>query len=613
MKTIKLTMAQALVHYLSVQKVMMDDKAIPLFAGGFAIFGHGNVVGLGEALFQNRQRLPIYRAHNEQTMAHIAIAFAKAMRRQRLMLCTSSIGPGATNMVTAAALAYVNRLPVLFLPGDVFATRQPDPVLQQSENEADPTASVNDCFRPVSRFWDRITRPEQLLQSLPQALSILTDPARCGPVTLSLPQDVQAYAYDYPKEFFKARTHLIRRLPPETREIDAAAQLIKKAKKPFLIAGGGVLYSRAEAELGKFVMRHGIPAGETQAGKGSLLWKDPANMGALGVTGTTAANSLARRADVIIAVGSRLQDFTTSSWSLFGNAKIIQLNVNLMDTAKHHATTVLADAQVGLKSLDRALAAWKSPLQWRNLMNKEKEKWLGISQRICKPQTTGLPSDAQVVEVVQQFAIKKTTVVCAAGSLPAELHKHWRSQTHASYHVEYGYSCMGYEIAGGLGIKMAQPEREIVVVLGDGSYLMHNSELATSVMLGMKIILVILDNRGFGCINRLQQACGGEPFNNLLEEKNTYSKQRNRIDFAQHAQSLGADTEKLTQISELAAALMRARASKRSYAIVIDIDPLPSTQEGSSWWEVGVPEVSTRAGVRSAYRAQQQGKSRQRY
>ena len=615
MKTIRLTMAQALVRYIVNQKTIIAGKTEPLFAGAFAIFGHGNVAGLGEALFQARRSLPTYRGHNEQTMAHSAIAYAKAMRRRQMMLCTSSIGPGATNMVTAAALAYVNRLPILFLPGDIFATRQPDPVLQQSESETDPTISVNDCFRPVSRYWDRITRPEQLLQSLPQAIATLLDPAKCGPVTLSLPQDVQGYAYDYPASFFTSRTHAVRRPPPEDRELMEVVDTIKKAKKPFLIAGGGVLYSQAERELTSFVTKHKIPAGETQAGRGSLLWANPFNLGAVGVTGTSATNALAKQADVIIAVGTRLQDFTTGSWSLFQgrNLKLIQLNVNLMDLTKHHSLPLLADAQTGLKLISQKIGSWTSPASWQRLTQREKEKWAKTSAAICAPKDTGRPSDAQVVEVVQQFANDKTTVVCAAGSLPAELHKHWRSKTHSSYHVEYGYSCMGYEIAGGMGVKMAQPEREIVVVVGDGSYLMHNSELATSIMLGYKIIVVVLDNRGFGCINRLQQACGVEPFNNLLEHKNTIHKLNNPIDFVQHADSLGADTKKVSHLSELPNALKQARMSKLSYVIVIDTDPDITTSEGSSWWEVGMPQVSMRAQVKKAYRAQQQGKQEQRY
>ena len=613
MKTVRLTMAQALIRYLVAQRV--GDKQMSLFAGAFAIFGHGNVAALGEALFQARRNLPTYRAHNEQTMAHAAIAYAKAKRRRRMMLCTSSIGPGATNMVTAAALAYVNRLPVLFLPGDIFTTRQPDPVLQQSENEADPSVSVNDCFRPVSRYWDRITRPEQLLQSLPQAISVLTDPARCGPVTLSLPQDVQAYAYDYPADFFAPRVHSIRRQLPEERELEAVAETIRRAKKPFVIGGGGVRYSQAEKELTQFITRHRIPAGETQAGKGCLLWENPFNMGAIGVTGTSAANRLASRADAIIAIGSRLQDFTTGSWALFKNPKLrlIQINVNLMDTVKHHALPLLADAQVGLKALSKSLAAWKSPPQWQELLKKERASWEKTSRRVCGYGGKGLPSDAQVVEAVQQCADPTTTVVCAAGSLPAELHKHWRNLTHDSYHVEYGYSCMGYEIAGGMGVKLACPEREIIIVVGDGSYLMHNSELATSVMLGTKIILVVLDNRGYGCIHRLQQACGGEMFNNLLEHPNTYHKAKNPVDFAQHARALGAAAEKIDHIKELPDALQRAREGNLSHVIVLDTDPFMSTRQGGSWWEVGVPEVSAQASIRESHRVQQQGKKRQRF
>ena len=624
MKTIRLTMAQALVKYLANQYVVTEASSRPgkpgteerLFAGGFAIFGHGNVAGVGQALFAHKQALPTYRAHNEQAMAHAAIAYAKAQRCQRMMFCTSSIGPGATNMVTAAALAYVNRLPVLFLPGDIFATRHPDPVLQQSENPQDATGSVNDCFRPVSCFWDRITRPEQLLHSLPNALAVLTDPARRGPVTLSLPQDIQGHAYDFPASFFAKRVRRIRRPQADVADLKQAIELIKQAKQPFIVSGGGTLYAGAEKLLANFAAKRGIPVGETQAGKGALQFAHQFNMGAIGVTGTGAANRMAKAADLVIGVGTRLQDFTTGSRSLFQNAKhLIQLNTTPHDVIKHDAKPLQSDALVGLRALNSGLGSWKSNAQWRKRAKQEQDKWNKSSASICAYKNPArikrLPSDAEVVGAVNSGMFKNTTVVCAAGSLPAELHRHWQCADSLSYHMEYGYSCMGYEIAGALGVKMAYPKREVVVMIGDGSYMMMNSELATANMLGMKLILVILDNRGFGCINRLQSACGGDKFNNLLDHKNTIQAQPSDIDFVMHARSLGATAEKLTDLKELDAALQRAKKSKGSYAIVLDTDPEESTSEGGIWWEVGVPEVSSSSQVRKAYKDLQSGKKKQ--
>lgn len=617
MKTIRLTTAQALVRYLDAQCIFLKEtakKPVRLFAGGFGIFGHGNVPALGEALFDYRKKMPLYRGHNEQSMAHAAIAYAKASRCRQMMFCTSSIGPGATNMVTAAALAYVNRLPVLFLPGDVFATRHPDPVLQQSENGADPTASVNDCFKPVARFWDRITRPEQLLQSLPAAIATLLDPQNRGPVTICLPQDVQGFAYDYPVAFFRETIRAIRRPQPDAEELRTAVQAIKNARTPMIIAGGGTLYAGAEEVLADFAGKHRIAVGQTQAGKGSMLDAHPADLGAIGVTGTSAANALAEKADLILALGTRLQDFTTASRSLFKNPKVrlIQLNTCVFDTVKHNAIPLLADAKVGLEQLDRALGSWRSKTDYIKKVESLRAKWRAVSDRICRYRGKGLPSDAQVVRVVNEFADERSTVVCAAGSLPAELHKHWRNKSCDDYHLEYGYSCMGYEIAAGLGIKMARPEREIFVVIGDGSYLMLNSEIATAVALGIKINLVVLDNRGFGCINRLQQGCGAERFNNLLHHPNTVHQTQLEIDFVKHAESLGATAEKLNHLSELPAALARATASPNVYVVVLDTSPEISTQEGGRWWEVGTPEVSSRSEVLAAHRKNQAGKAKQK-
>jgi 3D-(3,5/4)-trihydroxycyclohexane-1,2-dione acylhydrolase (decyclizing) len=600
MSTIRLTMAQAVARFLAAQKTDIDGQVLPLFAGVWAIFGHGNVAGMGEALHGVRDLLPTYRAHNEQGMAHAAVAFAKASRRRRMMACTTSIGPGATNMVTAAAVAHVNRLPVLLLPGDVFANRKPDPVLQQIESFADGTVSANDCFRPVSRYFDRIARPEQIIPALQRAMAVLTDPAECGPVTLALCQDTQAEAYDYPESVFAEKLWSPRRIRPDADELAAAAALIRKGSKPFIVAGGGVLYSGAEAALAAFAERHGIPVGETQAGKSSLPHDHPACLGAVGVTGTGAANALAEEADVVIALGTRLQDFTTGSWALFKDPdrRIVGLNVQGFDATKHNAQPLVADARVGLEELSRALAGWKAPEAWTTKAREEKTRWFETAARYTDATNAELPSDAQVIGAVQRTASPTDVVVCAAGGLPGELHKHWKASAALGYHMEYGYSCMGYEIAGGLGVKMADPGREVIVMVGDGSYLMMNSELATSVMLGRKLTVVLLDNRGYGCINRLQRATGGESFNNLLQDTNHVILPD--IDFAAHAASLGAEATKVKSIGELEEALKKARGAERSTVIVIDTDPLASTDAGGHWWDVAVPEVSTRPQVNAA-------------
>ncbi len=600
MSTIRLTMAQAIARFLTAQKTEIDGKILPLFGGVWAIFGHGNVAGMGEALHGVRDKLPTYRAHNEQGMAHAAVAFAKASRRRRMMACTTSIGPGATNMVTAAAVAHVNRLPVLLLPGDVFANRRPDPVLQQIESFSDGTVSANDCFRPVSRYFDRIARPEQIIPALQRAMTVLTDPAECGPVTLALCQDTQAEAYDYPESFFAEKVWAPRRIRPDETELAEAADLIRKAKKPFIVAGGGVLYSGAEKILAEFAEKHGVFVGETQAGKSSLPHDHAACLGAVGVTGTGAANALAEEADVVIAVGTRLQDFTTGSWALFKdpNRRIVGLNVQAFDATKHNAAPLLADARVGLEELSRALGSWKAPETWTAKARDEKARWFEAAARYTDPTNAELPSDAQVIGAVQRSAAPTDVVVCAAGGLPGELHKHWKASTALGYHMEYGYSCMGYEIAGGVGVKMADPSREVIVMVGDGSYLMMNSELATSVMLGQKLTVVLLDNRGYGCINRLQRATGGESFNNLLQHTNHVTLPD--IDFAAHAASLGAQSIKVKGIGELEDALKKARKADRSTVIVIDTDPLASTDAGGHWWDVAVPEVSVREQVKSA-------------
>ncbi len=607
MKTIRLTAAQAMTRFLSVQMAEIDGFEVPIFAGVWAIFGHGNVAGLGEALYATNDFLPTFRAHNEQGMAHAAVAFAKASRRRRMMACTTSIGPGAVNMVTAAAVAHVNRLPLLLIPGDVFANRIPDPVLQQIEDFDDGTVSANDCFKPVSRYFDRITRPEQIIPALRRAMSVLTDPAECGPVTLAFCQDVQAEAYDYPLSFLERKVYRPRRQSPDVQDLAEAAAALQNAKKPFIVAGGGVLYSEAEAQLQAFAERLGIPVGETQAGKSSMLAGSPMALGALGVTGTAAANAYAAEADVILAVGTRLADFTTGSWGLFKNPdrEIIALNVQPFDAAKHNALPLIADARAGLAALNSALAGWTAPAAWAKGATEDKNNWLqNVSSFTNAPaefSNADLPSDAQVIGAIARHALPTDVVVGAAGGLPGEMHKLWQPGAPGGYHFEYGFSCMGYEIAGALGVKMADPSREVICMVGDGSYMMMNSELATAVMMDLKIILILPDNRGYGCINRLQHATGGAAFNNLLRD--SYQKNAPNIDFAAHARALGADAVKVSTIADLEAAFVAARAALNSQVIVIDTDPRHSTDAGGHWWDVAVPEISNRESVTKAHSA----------
>ncbi|TKT82546.1 3D-(3,5/4)-trihydroxycyclohexane-1,2-dione acylhydrolase (decyclizing) [Aquamicrobium sp. LC103] len=596
MKTIRLTAAQAAIRYLAAQ---LNEEGETFLAGMWAIFGHGNVAGLGEALHAERERFPTYRGHNEQSMAHAAIAYAKQLGRRRAMAVTSSIGPGATNMVTAAALAHVNRLPVLFMPGDVFANRGPDPVLQQVEDFGDGTVSANDCFRPVSRYFDRISRPEHLLTALPRAFRVMTDPAECGPVTLAFCQDVQAQAHDWPESFFEKKTWRMRRVQPDPVEVEQAAKIIAAAKLPVIVAGGGVHYSDACEAFRFFVEAHGVPVVETQAGKSALPWDHPLNLGPVGVTGAASANARCAEADVVIGVGTRFQDFSTGSWSLFSrpDRKLISLNVNAYDAAKHGAISVCADACVGLEALWRALGDRRFEPPDPRL----KADWFAAADAVTSAPAAddnALPTDMQVIGAVQRAAREDTVVMCAAGTMPGELHKLWKAGRPRSYHMEYGYSCMGYEIAGGIGVKMAEPDRDVVVMVGDGSYMMMNSELATAAMMGIKITVVVTDNRGFGCINRLQMSTGGAEFNNLLDHARHVNP--SRIDFVAHAASMGAHAEKAGSIAELEDALTRARSASGPFVVVIDTDPYPSTEAGGWWWDVAVPETSEREEVRAA-------------
>ena len=607
MKTVRLTAAQAMVRYISAQ---LNEDNDPFIAGCWAIFGHGNVAGLGEALYASRDALPTYRGHNEQTMAHTAIAYSKQLRRKRAMMVTSSIGPGATNMVTAAGLAHVNRLPVLLVPGDVFANRGPDPVLQQIEDFGDGTVSANDCFKPVSRYFDRIARPEQLLTALPRAFRTLTDPADCGPVTLAFCQDVQAEAFDFPESFFEPRVWHSRRIRPDLRELERVADVLKAAKRPVIVAGGGVHYAEATDALKSFAEAHNIPVAETQAGKSALPWDHPLNLGPIGVTGGEPANDVCAEADIVLGVGTRFQDFTTGSWGLFANPsrKIVSLNVAAYDAAKHGAMPLMADARIGLDELGEALARQR----FDGNAEASKSNWFSKVDLLTDAPGDGnaLPTDMQVIGAVQRAAKENTVAMCAAGTMPGELHKLWKAGRPGSYHMEYGFSCMGYEIAGAMGIKMAQPERDVMCFTGDGTYMMANSEMATAAMMGMSFTVVVTDNRGFGCINRLQMGTGGAEFNNLFEH--AVGGENSNIDFAKHAESMGATSVKVGSISELEDALSRRESIKGPYVIVIDTDPYPSTEPGGTWWEVGVPEVSDRPEVNAAHAGYVENKKTQR-
>lgn len=606
MSTIKLTAAQAMVKWLAAQMTEDGERFVD---GVWAIFGHGNVAGLGEALQKAGNSLPTWRGQNEQTMAHAAIAYAKAKKRRRVQAVTSSIGPGATNMVTAAALAHVNRLPILLIPGDVFANRRPDPVLQQVEDFDDGTVSANDCFRPVSRYFDRITRPEQLLTALPRALRVMTDPASCGPVTLSFCQDVQAEAYDWPEAFFDPKVWRIRRPEPDARDLDDVVALIRAAKKTVIVAGGGVIYSDAEQDLADLATRHAIPVIETQAGKSALAQNHKMNFGAAGVDGSAAANALARKADLVIGIGTRFQDFTTGSWSLFEakGRKLVSINVQAYDADKHGAIGLVADAKVALAALGEKLGTYRAHQPEAAL----RSEWLSAVDRHCAaPSEDGLPSDAQVIGAVQRATGENAIAMCAAGTMPGALKLLWQP-SQGGYHMEYGYSCMGYEIAGAMGLKLARPEREVICFVGDGSYMMANSELATAVMRKVPFTIVLTDNRGYGCINRLQRGTGGEAFNNLYKDCNI--EQQPAIDFVAHAGSMGAFAVKAKNIADLETQIANARNRDIPTVIVIDTDPTdgPGFGDAGHWWDVAVPEVGTSDKLKKAYAAYLENAARQ--
>jgi 3D-(3,5/4)-trihydroxycyclohexane-1,2-dione acylhydrolase (decyclizing) len=621
MTTQRLTMTQALVRHLAALRVELHDGTVQAYCGGvFSIFGHGNVAGLGEALWSSRQTMPTYRAHNEQGMAHAAIAFSKAQFRQRIMAVTTSIGPGATNLVSAAALAHVNRLPVLLLPGDTFNSRAPDPVLQQLEDFTQGDLSVNDVFRPVTRYFDRITHPAQILQALPRAIQVMIDPATCGPVCLALPQDVQTQAFDCPDAFLHPDLIRFRRAPADAFELSRAAEMLRGARQPVIVAGGGVLYSQAWEALQAFAEKHGVPVVESQAGKSSLAWDHPLNLGAVGVTGSPAANAVAREADLVLAVGTRLQDFTTGSHSLFTQARLLSLNVLNMDALKWHGTSLVADARVGLTQLSAAAAEWTADPAWTAMSKYRASAWEArVTELTHVAPQNELPYEAEVIGAIRDSlndsgggSGQRDVVVCAAGTLPAELHKLWRAALPGNYHMEYGYSCMGYEIAGGLGVKMARPEQEVIVMVGDGSYMMMNSEIATSVLLGKKLLIVVLDNRGYGCIQHLQLACGSPHFNNMLDDCVPEGGNTSHIDFVMHARSMGAKAVHVKDVVELKVAMLVARAASTTQVLVIDTTHRRTTDDGGCWWEVAIPEVSSRTEVNNAHARYVEAKQAQR-
>ena len=595
---VRLTVAQALVRFLVNQMTAIEGEKLPIFAGCWAIFGHGNVAGIGEALYQARDRFPTHRAHNEQAMAHSAPSLSPRRVSAAASWRAHVDGPGALNMVTAAAVAHVNRLPLLLLPGDVFANRLPDPVLQQMEDFGDGTVSANDCFRPVSRYFDRINRPEQLIPALQRTMHVLTDPAECGPVTLAMCQDVQAEAHDWPESLFAEKVWTPRRIGPDENELAAAVEAIRACKQPLIIAGGAALYSEAAAELRTFAETHGVPVAVTQAGKSAIDETHPLAVGAVGVTGTSAANALAEEADLLLAVGTRFQDFTTGSWSLFksGGLKIVSLNVAAYDTTKHNALPLVCDAKVGLARLAQGLKGWRAGPGAAERAKQEKTLWLQAADQALASTNAEKPSDAQVIgAVARTLGAEHSVIVNASGGLPGELDKLWVPRSPGDYHMEYGFSCMGYEIAGGIGVKMARPDKQVVVMLGDGSYMMMNSEIATSVSLGQKLIIVVLDNHGFGCINRLQMATGGANFNNLWRDCAMVAEPD--IDFRKHAESMGAIAVKASSIGDLEAALATAKGNDRTTVVVIETHPLITTETGGNWWDVAVPEVSPRAEV----------------
>jgi 3D-(3,5/4)-trihydroxycyclohexane-1,2-dione acylhydrolase (decyclizing) len=614
--TVTLTTAQAIVRYLASQFIEVDGEQLRVCGGGFGIFGHGNVTCLGEALYEHRDALPLYRGQNEQSMGFAAAGYAKQWLRQRFMFCTASAGPGTANLLTSAALAHANRLPMLMLCGDTFLTRLPDPVLQQLEHFGNPTLGVNDAFKSVSRYWDRITHPAQVIQSLPAAVATMLDRADCGPAFIGLPQDVQGWTYDYPLSFFAKRTHRLRRQPADAGEIREAAVALTSAKRPMIIAGGGVQYSGAVDDLTAFATAHDIPVVETIAGRANFTHEHPLNIGPLGVTGSTSANDIAAQADVILAVGTRLQDFTTGSWTAFApDARLIGLNVARHDAAKHLSLPVVCDAKLGLQALGPAMSGYRAPSDWVTSAQTKRADWVTYTDTATKP-GNGPNSYAQAIRAVNDLCSPRDRVVAAAGGLPAEVTAHWQTKDIGTVDVEFGFSCMGYEIAGGWGARIAQFEREkdadTIVFTGDGSYLLMNSDIYSSVLTDRKLIICVLDNGGFAVINKLQTNTGNVSFNNLFSDCPTV-RAPFAVDFEAHAAAMGAHAETVANPAELGAAFGRAKAADKTYVIVMKVDAYEGwTAEGHTWWEVGTPHVSDRSQVTEKHQEIEAQRAKQR-
>lgn len=618
MKTKRLTMAQAIIEFLVHQQVERDGTRQPFFAGCCGIFGHGCVAGIGQAL-QQYPAFRYYQTKNEQASVHLATAFAKMNNRLRAFVCTSSIGPGATNMVTGAATATINRIPVLLLPGDIFARRNVGPVLQQLEHPSSQDMSVNDCFRPVSKYWDRINRADQIITALPEAMRVLTSQAETGAVTLALPQDVQAESFDYPTELFDERIWHISRPEPEPALFDRTLQWIRASRRPLIIAGGGVIYSEATAALEQFAEQTGIPVAETQAGKGALRYDHPSALGAVGVTGTPGANIIAREADLVIGIGTRYSDFTTASKTAFQhpNVRFVNINIAEVDAFKHSGLALVADARAAIVSLGKALHGWQVAARYRRRAQKFNRKWNEEVSRLYALNSEAPVSQGEVIGAVNDFSGPRDIVVCAAGSLPGDLHKLWRTRDPKGYHLEYGYSCMGYEIAGGLGVKIAAPEREVYVMVGDGSWLMMSSELATSIQEGFKLTVVLLDNHGFSSIGGLSKAIGSGGFGTRYRCRNSKTGQLDGpplpIDFALNARSLGAHVIVARTLPELNAALAEARQQTQSTVIVVEVNGEKRVPGYESWWDVPIAETSTMPSVRAARKQYEKSRAKERY